>query len=419
MEPIVLREHCIYDREDRNDKLSFIECHNVELVGTPDDFMGKPDYLGVNNELESSYYIGASWIVKNELPLIVLPKIKNLDFTEMLITALSVDSENEGVYFSQCYGIDFEDPLIETKERVDQLTPILLIHYVTLLEKVVQNGLKKGYISVEENLKGKIKGHVVMSEQLRHNIIPHRFDRNFCRFQIYTEDIPENRLLKKALLFAQAMLSKMIRYGRQTSKIQNRINKLNNSFEGVSDKIDLSQIKSITTNKLFRYYPEAIRVAKDILKRFDYSISNISSENHKTPPFWIDMSRLFELYVFSKLEEAYHTQIRFQVSGYGQTKADFIHIGEQIIIDAKYKPEYDYGFELADIREISGYSRDLKILKHFGQELIDFNQETKCLIIYPGNNSIIKDCLLWDQSNVIPDFRGFRKFGIKIPLIGK
>ncbi len=419
MEPIVLREHCIYDREDRNDMLSFIECHDVELVGTPDDFMGKPDYLGVNNELESSYYIGATWIVKNELPLIVLPKIENLDFTEMLITALSVGSENEGVYFSQCYGIDFEEPLIETKERVDQLTPILLIHYVTLLEKVVQNGLKKGYISVEDNLKGKIKGHVVMSEQLRHNIIPHRFDRNYCRFQIYTEDIPENRLLKKALLFAQAMLSNMIRYGCQISKIQNRINKLINSFERVSDTIDISQVKSITTNKLFRHYPEAIRVAKDILKRFDYSISNISSDNHKTPPFWIDMSRLFELYVFSKLEESYPRQIKFQVSGYGQTKADYIHKGEQIIIDAKYKPKYNYGFELADIREISGYSRDIEILKHFGQEFIDTKQETKCLIIYPGNNSITKDVLLWEQSIVIPDFRGFRKFGINIPLIGK
>lgn len=419
MDSIVLREHERYDKIDRNDRLAFIVSHNVELVGSPDIFMGEPIRLGVNKELEASYYIGASWIVKNELPMLVLPKIDNLDFTDMLITALSVSSENEGEYFSKCYGIDFEEPLIETRERMNQLTPILLIHYITLLEKVVRSGLKKGYVSIDENLKGKIKGHICLSEQLRCNIIPQRQDRNYCRFQIYTSDIPENRLLKKALLFSQLMLSNMMLHSRHTAKIQNRINKLNRAFDGISDNIEQSQVKTISSNKLFRHYPDAIRIAKDILRRFDYSISNISSDNHKTPPFWIDMSRLFELYVYSKLEEVFPKQILFQVSGYGQTKADYIHVGERIIIDAKYKPKYDYSFELADIREISGYSRDLEILKHFGQEYVDSQQEPKCLIIYPTieeHEVIYPTESLWSHGDNIGPYRNFRKMGIHVPI---
>ena len=419
MNPRILKEHNIYDESDKNDILSFISSHNVELVGTPDVFMGEPTFLGINKDLEASYYIGACWIVKNELPFIVLPKIDNLDFTEMLITALSVNSEKEGEYFSKCYGINFEEPLIETRARVDQLTPILLIHYLTLLEHVVKNGLKKGYISIDENLKGKVKGHIVLSEQLRSNIIPQRHDRNYCRFQIYTSDIPENRLLKKALLFSQLMLNNMMRYSKHTAKLQNRINKLNNAFYGISDNIEQSQIKNVTSSKLFRNYPEAIRVAKDILRRFNYSISNISSENNKTPPFWIDMSRLFELYVYSKLEELFPKQILFQVAGYGQTKADYIHIGEQIIIDAKYKPQYDNCFDLADIREICGYSRDLKILKHFGQEFVESQQEVKCLIIYPksGKDFVNKDVeSLWELGIPLYSYRNFRKFAIPVPI---
>ena len=131
------------------------------------------------------------------------------------------------------------------------------------------------------------------------------------------------------------------------------------------------------------------------------------------------MSRLFELYVYSNLEAAYHEQILFQVSGYGQTKADYIHKGEKIIIDAKYKLLYDKGFELADIREISGYSRDIEILKYFGQDYIDSNQETKCLIIYPKVDSkvtIKSNESLWNLAEDINEYRNFRKLAIKVPI---
>lgn len=157
------------------------------------------------------------------------------------------------------------------------------------------------------------------------------------------------------------------------------------------------------------------------------------------------MSRLFELYVYSKLYHTYQDNIRFQVPGYQKTAVDFIHIGERLVIDAKYKPKYEMSYSgiLPDIREISGYSRDLSILKNFGSNCIISNEEVRCLIIYPQNaftdltrnenenNNILQELQemdsmneflatntsLWNQASPMKYFRNFRKLRISLPIV--
>lgn len=428
-EPIVILEHQTISSENFDVK-SFLAEHNVELHGMPTDYMGTPQCLAIDSTLTASYYIGAAWLVERELPIIVLPKIPNIDYTEMFITALSAKPKDKEEYFSKCYSIDFEQPPIETTENLCQLTPLLLIHYITLTERLVKNGLKRDYVTITENLKHCIKGHLVMSQQVKKNIIYQRKERNVCTYQIYTTDIPVNRLLKRALLFAQSMLLRLLPSNKHTIGLQSRINKIMPAFSDVSDYIEVSAIKHCEGSKLFKCYALAIKVAKDILQRYDYSLSNISNDNHQTPCFWIDMSRLFELYVYSKLHQAYQDNILFQVHGYQKTAVDFIHIGEQLIIDAKYKPRYEESryAEIADIREISGYSRDLSILKNFGSDFVESNEEVKCLIIYPqgelqGANSINEFLTtkksLWEQASTIDNFRMFKRLRISIPTVSE
>lgn len=439
---LILHEHENYVPEQDFNVIEYLEEHNVVLQGVPDEYMGTPKYLALDSELNASYFVGASWLVENELSLVVLPKIKNVDFLEMFMSALSVEYKEEN-YFSKCYGIDFNAPPIETNEDLTQLTPLLLVHYIMLLEKLTKQGLKRDYITVTENLKNKIKGHIVFSQQIKRNIITHRFERNVCTYQVYTYDIPVNRLLKRALIFANNMLVKLMPSNIHTVKLKSRINKIMSYFYDVSDNIQISEVKHCYGNKLFKNYTQAISVAKDILRRYDYSLSNIDTENKFTPCFWIDMSRLFELYVFAKLSETYGSNIKFQVPGYQKTAADYIHVGEHIIIDAKYKPRYDISYRgiLTDIREISGYSRDYKILKYFGKDFINSNEEVKCLIIYPQNafkddidletDDFLKEELiemekmnefhtgqsLWDQGINIKYFRNFRKLKISLPML--
>lgn len=76
------------------------------------------------------------------------------------------------------------------------------------------------------------------------------------------------------------MLLKLLPSNKRTGELQARINKIMTAFVNVSDNIEVSAVKYCGGSKLFRYYEQAIKVAKDILHRYDYSLSNISKKNH-------------------------------------------------------------------------------------------------------------------------------------------
>lgn len=406
----------------------------IQFVGNP-DYMDAPKYLGIDQEYNASYYIGTCWLIKNELAVSVIPKIDNIDFVTMFLSALEVNTAKESDYFGRCYGIMFDEPQIETTEKLNQLTPLLILHYISLLDKLVKRGLKKDYIVQEDNLKSKVKGRIMFTRHLQKNIFQQRYDRTYCQFQEHTEDIPENRLLKKALIFAEnaiiAYPSIKTKIG-QSNELSNCFSRLKSVFYNVSDEIEIRQVQKITGNKIFREYKDTIKVAKMILQRFDYSLSNATQEQHTTPPFWIDMARLYEMYVYSKLSSAYPNQILFQVAGHCRTAVDYIKKDEKIILDAKYKPHYEDSNRgiIDDIREISGYARDKKILKALNAN----ENEVECVIIYPHKEILrqeeigdpIDDCketTTFKNSDFLPQcseikwFRNFYKISVPLPRI--
>lgn len=434
--PIKLTEHQSFGDVD------FEKIKGHDLIFQQTNYLKEPKYLGIYDYC-ASYYIGASWLVKNELAVIVTPKMKNIDFVTMFLEALEVDTKNESDYFAQCYGIQFDEPTIETDEQLNQLTPLLVLHFISLLERLVKRGMKRDYIVREENLKTKVKGRLLITKHLQNNVFQQRADRVYCQYQEYTDDIPENRLLKKALLFADRIINNYESLKAQSSysEIHSRLLRLKNELSHISDEIESYQVQKLSTNKLFKEYKETIRVAKMLLRRYDYSISEASEEQHSTPPFWIDMSRLYEMWVFSQLEKAYPGQIQFQVKGHCGTAVDFIKKDECLIMDAKYKPHYDYSNRgiIDDIREISGYARDWKILQRLSITKT-YSEEIKCLIIYPEpvvfqtdetlseeerqdiSNDTCKDVTTFDGKLIdlcseIRWFRNFYKISVKLPMI--
>lgn len=425
--PLIFHEHAMCEEGDLRILREFLAKNpNYHFKGQP-DYVKPPVCLGIDDRCVASYYIGADWIRENELAAIVLPKIKNLDFTEMFLDALLVDSQAETHYFSKCYGIDFDKPEIDAPKELNQLSVLLLVQYIVLLEQLVERGVRKDYVTIEENLKSKIKGHLMVAKHLNKNVIPHREDRAYCRYQFYTEDIPVNRLLKKALLFAQQMLLSISSLASTRGRLQPRLNALLMRFNQISDDASMAEVRCLSANKLYRHYVDAVQVAKDILHRYDYSLSEVAESGRKTPPFWIDMARLFELYTYKKLYAAYGRNIEFQVPGHEGTQADFIHVDDRLIMDTKYKPHYEYSYKgiIDDVREISGYARDTKILHHFGTGLEKLTEELRCLIIYPVTE-VEKATLLdansfpdnlWDSATPIDWFRNFRKISVLLPLM--
>ncbi|MCR4826621.1 MAG: McrC family protein [Bacteroidales bacterium] len=400
---------------DYTSKMEYL--YGLKLKFQETGFLKEPKYLGIN-DWTASYFIGAAWLIPDELAVVVTPKMPDVDFVQMFLAALEVDTQKESDYFAQCYGIQFDEPQIETHEELNQLTPLLVLHFISLLERLVKHGLKKDYLLHEENLKAKVKGRILFGKHLKTNVFQQRSDRMYCQYQEYTDDIPENRLLKKALLFSERILDRCDSLKRQSQypDVQLRLNRLKASFSHISDDIEPYQVQKLSSNKLFKGYKEAIKVAKMILRRFDYSIREASSEQRSTPPFWIDMARLYEMWVLCKLQKCSINPVLFQEFGfYGRQVADFVIREENLILDAKYKPKYmEDWVDIDDIRELSGNARDERLLPNLPEDYTP-----RCIILYPGNTDELKsesDILFEQQGQKIPHYRNFYKISVPLPV---
>jgi 5-methylcytosine-specific restriction enzyme subunit McrC len=378
-------------------------------------------YLGLNQyEFSVKYYIGIDWLQENKY-IVVHPKIANLDYVRMFVHCLHHPEISP--FLKDVYHFDFRKASIKPETDEWELTPFMLVHFLSLIDKIVTRGLKKNFTVIEENLNGKIKGKIIWTRQIKKNIMAKREDKTYCRYQEYSVDCLENRLLKKALLFVQRYSTK---YLKQYPYLIRKQNYLLSAFDSVSQDISYSEIKRVKINSLYKEYVEAIDLAKQILRRFGYSFKKTDDKtiDKELPPFWIDMSKLFELYTYSLLKDEYKENIMYQLSidGKRQTHGkygdvDFLKLDEQLIIDTKYKKIYadEKKYKIEDIRQLSAYARDRRVLKKLhinGDEFV-----ANCVIIYPTedeNQKTFKDRDL--KSEPIDGFTKFYKCGIRLPV---
>ena len=370
---------------------------------------GQVKFLGLDPNMRTSYFVGIDWLQVNETAIQVNPKIKSLDYISMFMDCLNGPHLNK--YLDKIYHIDLDNPQIETDSVPFDITPMLIIHFLGVVRNLARKGLKRDYIRVEENLQSKVKGKIKFSNHFKSNISKGRFDKNYCNYQEYSVDCLENQILKKTLLFAGSFINKC----KLSHKTQTIYNFCMSAFDGVSDDINATMIKRIRINPVFKEYAEALKLAKLILKRFAYSISETTRQDkRKTPPFWIDMSLLFELYVLGKLKDAYGNQIQYQVSGkYGSV--DFTKKDEKIVMDTKYKMIYNNSkYDIDNIRQVSAYARDINIRKKLNAHI---DELLSCCIIYPNfdKQEDFADRSLLDEK--IDQFEKFWKIGIKLPTI--
>lgn len=340
----------------------------------------------------ASYVIGAEWIDQKEALVVTTKRrMEEIDFLTMFMMCFSSDLSVES--FAKIYNIDSEAPVIHAPSLKGVLSPLIVLHFLGVVSRI--KCLKKGYVHYSENLK-KVKGHIQVMKNERKNIASKRFDRVFCDFDEYTVDIPENRLIKKALLFCSQILRTITENHSIGNKAKLMLSKSLALFENVTDEVQIKEVSLIKGHKLFSEYNEAVRLAKLILRRYDYSISKTSSLDENVLPFTLNMSLLYEHYVYGLLNEAYGDKISYQF--HGKTGApDFLYCstGFKAILDTKYIPKYESSsLDNNVIRQLSGYSRDIPILRHLGYEDIDEESpipNVPCVIIYPKEGRDVKN----------------------------
>lgn len=234
--------------------------------------------------------------------------MEKIDFLTMFMTCFTSDLSVEA--FSEIYNIDCEAPTIHAPSLKGVLSPLIVLHFLGVVSRI--RSLKKGYVHYRENLK-KVKGHIQVMKNERKNIAVKRFDRVFCDYDEYTANIPENRLIKKALLFSKQILMHIIEKHQSGTKAKIMLSRALAMFENVSEDVQTRDVRQIKGNKLFSEYNEAIRLAKLILQQYDYSISKVSMEEENISPFTLDMSLLYEHYVYGLLREAYGKEYHINI----------------------------------------------------------------------------------------------------------
>ena len=377
-----------------------------------------------NVRLHTNYYVGVDWLKKNDTAIYVAPKLneetKETDYFKMLFSCMK-HPEIAG-YSQDLCEIKFDEPYIEINQKQDLITPLLMIQYLQILKSVVRKGLKKSYYRVEQNLSSKIKGKVLVSKTLKQNILRNKPNKTICNFEVYGIDSIENKILKCALTFVEVYLAKYRQFAEYFLPL---INFCKPAFHEVDDSsFDLHLIKQTKINVFFKEYKEALDLAEMIIKRFGYNLRDIDEKVVSVPPFWIDMPKLFELYVLGLLKEQYGSKIQFQAKGnYGEPDFILMSESEKIVIDTKYKHIYQNNeqhqnrFNSDDIRQICGYARDRKILNRFGYTDEEMhNVVVDCLIIYPDQNSSEK-LPEYLKAHPIDQFVKFYKIPVKLPTI--
>lgn len=418
-----------------------------------------------NNEvsLNSNYFVGLDWLTKDRF-VYIEPKL-NFSVTETFEKAIKVDQEGfseeqieefdaeakKEVESSNVLKevdiiamlmkimsnsevakktdklllIDWEDSEIEIEQKQDLLTPFLIVKFLNLLKDIVKKGLKKSYYKVKENLRNRVKGKILVDKQIKQNVFKNHFTNTVCEYLVFGEDSGENRFLKKVFLFCIQYVENNHHYFNDKNDVSWMVNFIRPIFEHLSSEVDLRDIKHLKYNPFFKEYKEAIKTGQEILKRFSYNITKTTAEKILTPPFWIDMPKMFELYVYAKLladnPELNIRKLNYQYSTYGNSLDFLINTKNiKIVVDAKYKIKYNYSQIHEDIRQVAGYARLNRVRKEVGFE--ECNEEIPCLIIYPksaGNEYDSKlevDKLLID-SNKINAYDKIYKIGISLPLI--
>lgn len=400
-------------------------------------------------EIKADYCIGIDWLGQTGKYLYVEPKINNvsiqsfinkleseddssfeepnalnkpyeLDYLNMLLQVTSVTESNQEV--QDLVQIDWEADQISIEQKDDKLTPFLVIRFLQALKSIVRKGLKKNYYKVQENLNNRVKGKILVGQHIKQNVFKNRLTSTFCEYQVFGEDHLENRFLKKVLKFVISYVeNNKILLSNNYNIIQQTINYCRPTFELISDDVKETELKHIKYNPFYREYKDALQIGNHILKRFAYNITQTSEQRVKTPPFWIDMPRLFELYVFSKMVEhnpLSKKEIHYQFSTYGNSLDILVSESEnQMVIDAKYKLHYNNSHLHNDIRQVAGYARLNKVRQKLK---IKDDRNIDCLIIYPDMENGEIDLSLENINHKKQEIKAYHKvykLGVKLPWI--
>ena len=332
-----MEKNILIEAEDWQDSTKWRcnECSNLnieELLINLDVRKGNLYNLGVSTihsgVLQTQGYIGLvrmknsfGKVIKyegRECVLHVKPRF-NIDPVQALIYIANNDEEYESYLKSLGNKSNeaedkwlfkfFEDetPIKITGKKSDNNMLIIAIAYVGLLKDLCRRNLKPSMNSSDSNLTGKVKGKIIFSQHIKHNILKGREDRIYCRHQVITFDNIENQILQEALYVAE----KLIKENKLIDNLKPQIAYCKHILRFVPRKrIKVSDYTKVKVNGMYSYYKPVINMAKMLLANIAVNINDNVEMNEVAyvQPYMINMETIFELFtrtIFKKAITAY------------------------------------------------------------------------------------------------------------------
>jgi 5-methylcytosine-specific restriction enzyme subunit McrC len=240
----------------------------------------------------------------------------------------------------------------------DDIVDAIIPGFVFQLRKALRQGLLQGY-RIEEDCLNTVRGRIRFADQIRD-----RF--GICppvevRYDEFTVDVLENRLLKAAL----ARL-RMLRIRSET------VRKALRDFDSVLAEVqfvhfDSRNLPDVTDTRLNEHYRPAIELAKLILRNTSFDLGH---GRVRAAAFLVDMNKVFEDFVVVAMRECLgQTRRTFPQNAAGKhlylDKARRIRLKPDIswwrgstcmfVGDVKYKRIEAPGIKYADLYQLLAY----------------------------------------------------------------
>ena len=230
--------------------------------------------------------------VDNKYYLTPSSKIGVLEI-ENLVIRIKPKVSIDHLMFLMSYALDpemwkqFGFNLSETDSIVEAVIPAFLRH----LKKVFSRGVLQGYHQRNDSLTT-VRGQIRFSDQLRKRFaIPIPIEVTYDEF---TEDIPENQLIKAAI-------SRLLQNTIRSKPLRRELRRYLLALDNVSlISFNPQSLPTIKISRLNERYEHALEISKLILRSSSF---NDSSGKLRARSFIVDMNQVFEDFIVIALRE--------------------------------------------------------------------------------------------------------------------
>ncbi|MFI0805459.1 5-methylcytosine restriction system specificity protein McrC [Amycolatopsis lurida] len=228
-------------------------------------------------------------------------------------------------------------------------------------ERALARGVLQGYNAVEDDLRH-VRGRILLGKQIARH--PGMLVPVEVRYDTFTVDIPENRLLRTAL-------KRMLATPRLPLALRARLRHFDVVLAAATPLTAGAPIPAWQATRLNHRYVPAMRIAELVLR---YQSFEVGTGDLAVAAFVANMATVFENFIGSALREAWayrpgRTRTQYPVSldhdGTIRMKADVVHTVDgvpRIVADAKYKLESTTGqYPNADHYQMLAYCTALDL----------------------------------------------------------